>query len=61
MAERPAHCVGTQVLSFAAAAANQLFDSFYTTKEDGMGIGLSVSQSIIRARRGPFRQQPTTG
>jgi PAS domain S-box-containing protein len=39
-------------IGFAADAADHLFESFYTTKEDGMGIGLSVSRSIIEAHRG---------
>jgi len=39
-------------IGFSANAANRIFESFYTTKDDGMGIGLSISRSIIDAHRG---------
>jgi C4-dicarboxylate-specific signal transduction histidine kinase len=34
---------------------NRLFDSFYTTKDSGMGLGLPVSRSIIEAHYGELR------
>ena len=39
-------------VGFDPQAADRLFDAFYTTKGDGMGIGLSVSRSIIERHHG---------
>jgi signal transduction histidine kinase len=33
----------------------RLFDSFFTTKEAGMGLGLPIAQSIIEAHHGCIR------
>ena len=39
-------------VGFDPQVMDRLFDSFYTTKNDGMGIGLSVSRSIIASHHG---------
>jgi C4-dicarboxylate-specific signal transduction histidine kinase len=45
-------------VGFAPQAADRLFESFYTTKNDGMGIGLSVSRSIIESHHGRLWAMP---
>jgi signal transduction histidine kinase len=48
-------------IGFEPQAANRLFEAFYTTKSDGMGIGLSVSRSIIESHHGRLWAAPNEG
>jgi signal transduction histidine kinase len=48
-------------VGFDAKDANRLFEAFYTTKSGGMGIGLSVSRSIIESHHGRLWAAPNNG
>jgi signal transduction histidine kinase len=48
-------------VGFTQQDVDKLFTPFYTTKGDGMGIGLSVSRSIIEAHQGRLWARPNDG
>jgi signal transduction histidine kinase len=42
-------------------SADKLFEAFYTTKSAGMGMGLSISRTIIEAHHGRLWVTPNDG
>jgi signal transduction histidine kinase len=43
---------------FDPSVGERIFDSMFTTKGGGMGMGLSISRSIINAHRGRIWSSP---
>ncbi|HEV2863711.1 MAG TPA: PAS domain-containing protein [Pyrinomonadaceae bacterium] len=60
-AERVRLSVRDAGVGFDPQYAERLFDAFYTTKDGGMGIGLSVSRSIIESHHGRLWAAPNDG
>jgi len=46
-------------VGFREEQAARLFEAFYTTKPDGLGMGLSISRSIIDGHRGRLWRRRT--
>jgi signal transduction histidine kinase len=48
-------------IGFGPDGAERLFQAFFTTKSEGMGIGLSVSRSIIESHNGRLWAEANDG
>ncbi len=54
-------CVQDAGVGLKAEEMERLFEPFYTTKADGMGMGLTISRSIIEAHGGRLWTEPNRG
>jgi signal transduction histidine kinase len=48
-------------VGLAPQAMDRIFEAFYTTKNEGMGMGLSVSRSIVERHHGRLWTAPKDG
>jgi signal transduction histidine kinase len=48
-------------VGFEQANVERLFQALYTTKPDGLGMGLSISRSIVEAYQGRLWGTPNAG
>jgi PAS domain S-box-containing protein len=54
-------CVQDAGIGFKPEETDQLFEAFYTTKPQGMGMGLAISRSIIEAHGGRLWAEQNAG
>jgi signal transduction histidine kinase len=60
---QPAATIGVQdfAIGLKAEEMDRVFDAFYTTKPQGMGVGLAISRSIIEEHGGRLWAEPNQG
>lgn len=63
LAEDDGVCVAVQDsgIGLDAKSMEKIFDAFYTTKREGMGMGLSISRSIVSNHGGRLWATPNDG
>jgi signal transduction histidine kinase len=54
-------CVQDAGVGLKAEEMNRLFEPFYTTKPQGMGMGLAISRSIVEAHAGRLWAEANQG
>ena len=54
-------CVADTGPGIAPEISAQLFQPFITTKRQGMGVGLSISRTIVEAHGGSIAAKPNPG
>ena len=53
--------VADRGVGIAPEIAAHLFEPFYTTKQEGLGVGLNICRSVVEAHRGRLAHAPNPG